>query len=148
MDYGFVEGYPRRFIFHVDSNGNYMNRGDFLLVEIDEDPEDPTKRTFDWHFRVPTDAQLHWIYNQLSRLKDMESTMKKGLDALPEGHEKNTILSFYMAYREALQLSMAHKNDEVSKNTKYPELPEDYHDDDHDEDDDDEEDEDGGGDEL
>lgn len=139
MDYGFVEAYPRRFVFHVDAEGGYRRKAEFLTVEIDEDPEDPSKRTFDWHFRTPTDAQIHWINTQLNRLKDMEYNMEKGLEALPEGHEKTTILNYYLAYREALQLAFAHRNDKVSKNTHFPKF-----DFDDDEEDDDEED----GDEL
>ncbi|KAG7366650.1 SET methyltransferase domain containing protein [Nitzschia inconspicua] len=151
MDYGFVEAYPRRFIFHVDAKGTDRNNKQFLIVEIDEDPEDPTKRTFEWHFRKPTDAQLHWIYNQLSRLKDMEFTMEEGLKALPDGHEKDTILAFYLAYREAFQLAMVHKDDDVSDNTFYPELPDEHeeeHDHEHEEEHDEEDDEEEDGDEL
>jgi hypothetical protein len=124
-DYGFVEGYPRRFIFHVDTQGTKRYRREYLVVEIDEDPNDPTKRVLEWHFRTPSDAQVHWIHDQLDRLKDMKYAMDKGLRALPKGHERSTIEAYYLAYREALQLAFAHRDDDVSQNTHFPKLHED-----------------------
>lgn len=125
MDYGFVEGYPRRFVFHVDDEGGKRNRAEFLVVEIDEDPNDSSKKLFEWHFRAPSHAQLHWIRHQLARLKGMENKMEKGLEELPEGHERSTIEAYYNAYMEALELAMVHKDDEESDNTSFPDLEDD-----------------------
>jgi hypothetical protein len=128
-DYGFVEGYPRRFMFHIDASGDKRHRSEYLVAEIDEDPNDPNHRTFEWHFRTPSDAQLHWIHDQSSRLKDMKPVMDKGLKALPKGHERNTIQAFYLAYQEALQLAFDHRDDDVSQNTNFPQLEDEEEDD-------------------
>jgi len=117
MDYGFVEAYPRRFIFHVDAQGTSRYEDDFLTVEIDEDPDDPSKHVLDWHYLRPTEAQLEWISNQLKRLESLEDTMKKGLTDLTSEHEKNTIETYYYAYKEAFELSLKHKDDEISNKT-------------------------------
>lgn len=120
MDYGFVEGYPRRFSFHVDQQGGKRRQDDFLVVEIDEDPDHPGTNILDWHFATPTPAQLEWISRQLQRLESMEDTIQTGLADLTSDHEKNTIDTYYRAYKEAFELALAHKDDPVSTKTSFP----------------------------
>jgi len=118
-DYGFVEAYPRRFLFHVDANGEEYDEDQYLSVEIDEDSEDPSKRVFDWHFLTPSEAQLQWIRRQLKHLLSVEEEVEKGAEELTSEHEKNTILTFHRAYKEAFELSLIHKDDPVSTKTTY-----------------------------
>jgi len=121
MDYGFVEGYPRRFTFEVDEQGLEIEEREFLTVEIDEDPHTTVNKqhpiVLDWHYRIPTLAQLAWISKQLKRLEALEEYMNKGLSELTAEHEKNTIETYYNAYKEALELALKHKDDEVSRKT-------------------------------
>jgi uncharacterized protein YaaR (DUF327 family) len=127
-DYGFVEAYPRRFIFHVDSQGSQRYQEEFLYVEVDED--DSGKKLFDWHFITPSKQQLEWIQNQLSRLEGLEDYIQKETDKLKSDHERNTIRTFHEAYKEAFKLALEHKDDEVSTKTVHFDNEEDYDDED------------------
>ena len=116
MDFGFVEMYPRRFIFHVDSQGNKRYSDEYLYVEIDEDSTEGQK-TFDWHYETPTEAQLDWIQTQLTRLEGLDEYIQKETEKLSSDHEKGTIRTFHEAYKEAFRLALQHKDDEVSTKT-------------------------------
>lgn len=117
MDYGFVEAYPRRFMFEVDSYGGKRNRNEYLIVEIDEDPDTPGKAVLEWHYNTPSEAQLDWISRQLKRLESLDDVVKKGLAEVTSEHEKYTLETFYNAYKEAFELALHHKEDEVSDRT-------------------------------
>jgi hypothetical protein len=117
VEYGFVEALPRRWVFHVDTEGGNRWRDEFLIVEVDDDPEDSTKLTFDWHYDTPTEEQIEWIEEQLERLQKLDDALKKGVEKLKSEHEKFTITEYHRAYKEALQLALDHQDDEVSEKT-------------------------------
>jgi hypothetical protein len=117
MDYGFVEAYPRRFLFEVDSHGGKRFRQEYLIVEIDEDPENPDKAALEWHYNTPNEDQLEWIARQLKRMELIEDLVKRGLVDVTSEHEKNTLETFYNAYKEAFELALHHQEDEVSSRT-------------------------------
>ena len=131
MDYGFVEAYPRRFIFRVDSYGEKRRENEFLIVEIDEDPETPGKIVLEWHFNTPSEDQLEWIDYQLKRMESLEEVVKESLPEITSEHEKHTVEAFYRAYKEAFELALKHKEDEVStRTTVFDEFEEEEEDDD------------------
>ncbi|KAL3893431.1 MAG: hypothetical protein SGARI_008178 [Bacillariaceae sp.] len=132
MDYGFVEAYPRRFLFEVDSHGGKRYENEFLIVEIDEDAE-TGKVALEWHFNTPSEAQLEWISRELKRLEATEESVKSGLAAVTSEHEKYTLETLYNAYKEAFELSLHHKEDDVSERTTIWEEEEEEDDDDDDE---------------
>ena len=117
-DYGFVEAYPRRWIFQVDKNGKKRDAEEFLYVEIDEEEVDSGKKlVFDWHYDTPNEAQVEWIERQLKRLRGLDSVVKDGVESLSSSHEKFTITEYHRAYKEVMELALEHKDDEVSKKT-------------------------------
>jgi spermidine synthase len=93
-DYGFVEQYPRRFNFET-------NKG-FLVFDVDIQ-EDNTIKVI-WLSQEPDVAQISFLKGHLDRLHKLNSTISLGVEQL-QSHEKNTIMQYYQALIQALDLS-------------------------------------------
>ena len=121
VEYGFVEGYPRRWAFDIlnEEEDGYEH----LYCEITTDPNDDTKLVFQWVFKAPTKRSILWMREQLDRLKAIEGLMKEGLEELESAfgtetihnleYERETIVEYYEAYIEAFELALDHKDDPV-----------------------------------
>ena len=118
--YGFVELYPRRWIFDV-YDGDTLHQ--LLNCEVTTDPSDDTKMVFQWIFTKPTELSIVWMEKQLARLKSIESLVKTELSELESKvgsdaiynieHEREQILEYYEVYIEVLELALEHQNDQV-----------------------------------
>ncbi len=120
VQYGFVELYPRRWIFDV-YDGDTLHQ--LLSCEVTTDPSDDTKMVFQWIFTKPTESSIVWMKTQLARLKSIESLVKTELRELESKvgsdaiynieHEQEQILEYYEGYVEVLELALEHRNDPV-----------------------------------
>lgn len=119
VDYGFVEDYPRRWMFEIHKDGieadGDIDDEDFetFVADVDEDPETPGKITLKWHFATPNELQVPVIEEDLKKLKSMEDQVTKGVASLSSDHEKKTILDLYHGYIEVFELALIHRDDEV-----------------------------------
>jgi hypothetical protein len=129
VEFGFVELYPRRFVFDVDLAKTDTNYHQELTFEITtEHPNDEnSKRIFKWIAETPDEKSVAWMRKELARLKSIETRVRKEVSELErvlleEGggstvhnveHERDTILEYYEAYLEAFELALEHKDDPV-----------------------------------
>jgi hypothetical protein len=112
-DYGFVDAYPKRWMFEIPVGGGAEEHYDVFVVDVDENAE-TGKPALKWNFRKPTEAhQWAWIEKQLERLKGMEAEVMQSAASLSSSHEKNTILDLFNGYKEAFELALIHRDDEV-----------------------------------
>merc|ERR1712238_324062 len=72
-DYGFVELYPRRWSLGGGGGGG-GHKG--LIGEIDEDPLNNGKKTFQWIFETPNQKDIERLTHQLQRLQKMEEKVR------------------------------------------------------------------------
>jgi len=93
-EYGFVEQYPRRFNFETNDG--------FLVFDVDMQ-EDNTI-TVIWLSDQPSVAQISFLKGHLDRLHKLNSTISLGVAQL-QSHEKNTIVQYYQALIQALDVS-------------------------------------------
>merc|ERR1719491_2344458 len=75
-DYGFVELYPRR--WRLSGGGGGGDKG--LIGEVDEDPMNPGKKTFQWIFDTPNQKNIEWLTQQLQRLQEMEEHVRTQIE--------------------------------------------------------------------
>jgi hypothetical protein len=113
-DYGFLEFYPRRWPLNP---GNSK-----MIAEVDEDLETGEK-SFQWIFETPSEKDVEFISDQLSRLRKIEVQVRRGVarhkisDAgephnnIP--HEADSLLEIFEGYVEILEMALEHKNDPV-----------------------------------
>jgi len=145
-DYGFVELYPRRWrLGSARFNNNYkpMDDEQGVIAEIDQDLE-TGKKTFQWIFETPTEATIHWISEQLARLKKIEPKVRQRIEEHLKNHhrqqqqqqnsevggmhphimhfniehESGSLLELYEGYLEVLELALEHKDDPVGVTQK------------------------------
>eukprot|EP00978_Attheya_sp_CCMP212_P008022 scaffold18709_cov50-Attheya_sp.AAC.1 len=137
-EYGFVELYPRRWRLGLARLDDDSEQG--IIAEIDQDLE-TGKKTFQWIFETPTEATIHWISEQLARLKKIEPNVRQRIEEHLKNHhrqqqqehqqinddggkhqhimhfniehESGSILELYEGYLEVLELALEHKDDPV-----------------------------------
>jgi SET domain len=112
-DYGFVDAYPKRWMFEIPVGETGEDKYDVFVVDVDED-ETSGKVVLKWNFKKPTEvSHFAWIEKQLDRLKGMEDDIKKNAASLSSDHEKYTILDLFNGYKEVFELALIHRDDKV-----------------------------------
>jgi len=136
-DYGFVELYPRRWRLGGGGGGG-GHKG--LIGEIDEDPLNNGKKTFQWIFETPNQKDIEWLTHQLQRLQKMEDKVRTQIEKHRKSskkrssnssnhedtneehdedmrfniaHEAETLVELYEGYVEVLHLAIEHQHDAV-----------------------------------
>ena len=112
-DYGFLEFYPRRWP---------LNPTNQMIAEVDEDLETGEK-SFQWIFETPSETDIEFISDQLSRLRNIEVQVRRAVakhktsDAgephnnIP--HEADSLLEIFEGYVEVLEMALEHKDDPI-----------------------------------
>merc|ERR1712238_193263 len=70
------ELYPRR--WRLSGGGGGGDKG--LIGEVDEDPMNPGKKTFQWIFDTPNQKNIEWLTQQLQRLQEMEEHVRTQIE--------------------------------------------------------------------
>ena len=73
---GFVEEYPRRYIFHcILDDPQLFLTFDIDQIQVDDDNDNNNKElVLNWRHSLPDMYQINWIKAHLKRLKDAEGT--------------------------------------------------------------------------
>jgi len=96
-DFGFVEQYPRRWLFHPDEKDVVFE------VDVKEGTADGELQV-NWLSGNPkSEVNLRYFRGHLRRLKEMEGYVLDAVKDLASDHERETILEFYRAKMTALQ---------------------------------------------
>jgi len=103
MDYGFVEEYPQRWIFHIDNLEQDTETIVFELIE-DQEEDDLVVLKVHWHTNVRPDLQMiNFMLNQLKRLRTLDTYIMENSLKLYSEHERTVITKFYNSMKIALQ---------------------------------------------
>lgn len=88
-DYGFVEAFPQRWIFHDDLG--------FDIDEVRGMDGSVSGVEVKWFHGEPNEQNLHFLGVHLRRLKDLEETHLKSIDENVPKNEFSVITQFHQA---------------------------------------------------
>ena len=114
-DYGFVERFPQRWVFHdqgviFDLDQRYDENGqlnpEILLSWVEGYKHDPKTREHKLHKYKLTEERLTFFTQQLKRLESLGETVFKQQDPNIPDHEWQTLSEFHEAYTTAIRLAI------------------------------------------
>ena len=116
-DFGFVEQYPRRWIFsdpaHYEPD---------LVFELDQDSDTKDQLHLKWLSREPSARRIMFLRGHLTRLEELDDYVSEQLQKIESNYERNSSIEYYQGLIKALKHALWASEDKQRITSQFDEL--------------------------